>query len=139
MVNTAKNITDSKIVDIIEIPEATARLRNDGIIHITFKKDTVFDIALQLKMLEINNKITGGKRSYFIYDAEENVTITKEARDNATEIEHLAPVKGSVVVANNLAYRIIANFYIQFNKPATPFKVVRSLEEGLKWLKNLPA
>jgi hypothetical protein len=139
MVDTPKNIGDNKVVDTIETPEVIVRLRGDGIVHATFKKDAVFDIAMQLKMLEINTKITGGKKSYFIYDAEENVTITKEARDNATKIEHLAPVKGSVVVANNLAYRIIANFYIQFNKPATPFKVVRSLEEGLKWLKNLPA
>src|ERR1700740_482542 len=119
MVDVKENIKDSKIVDTIETPEVTVRLRNDGIVYATFKKDAIFDIALQMKMLDINNKITGGKLSYFIYDAEENVTITKEARDNATKIEHLAPVKGSVVIANNLAYRIIANFYIKFNKPKT--------------------
>ncbi len=139
MVDLKENSKDSEIVDSIDSPEAIVRLRRDGIVHITFKKDIIFDVEAQLRHLDINNKITGGKKSYFIYDAEENVTITKEARDNATKIEHLAPVKGTVVVANNLAYRIIANFYIKFNKPKTPFKVVDSFEKAVDWIKCLPA
>lgn len=138
MVDLKENSKDSEIVDSIDSPEAIVRLRRDGIVHITFKKDIIFDVEAQLRHLDINNKITGGKKSYFIYDAEENVTITKEARDNATKIEHLAPVKGTVVVANNLAYRIIANFYIKFNKPKTPFKVVDSFEKAVDWIKCLP-
>ena len=133
-----ENNTDSEIVNTIETPEVIIRLRRDGIVHATYKKDTVFDLAVQIKMLELNNKITGGKKSYFVYDAEENVTITKEARDNATKIEHMAPVLGSVVIANNLAYRLIANFYVKFNKPKTPFKVVDSLDKAIEWIKNLP-
>jgi hypothetical protein len=138
MIIAKENISTGDVINTIETSEVIVRLRRDGIIHATYKKDTVFDIALQLKMLEINNTITDGKRSYFIYDAEENVTITKEARDNAIKIEHLAPVKGSVVVANNLAYRIIANFYVKFNKPKTPFKVVDTFDKAVQWIKSLP-
>lgn len=130
---------DPEIVNTIEIPELTVRLRKDGIVHTTFNKGTVLDLELQTKLLDINIKITGGKKSYFIYDAAENVTITKEARDNATKIEHLAPVKGSAIVANNLAYRLIANFYVKFNKPKTPFKVFETFDKGIEWLKSLPA
>ena len=139
MIITKENIVDSDITNTIETSEVIIRLRRDGIVHATFKKDTLFDIPMQMKMLDFNNKITGGKKSYFIYDAEENVTITKEARDNAAKIEHLAPVKGSVVVADNLAYRIVANFYIKFNKPKTPFKVVETFDKAIEWIKNLPA
>ena len=88
--------------------------------------------------LKINNQITNGKKSYFIYDGEENVSITKEARDNATKIEDLSPTAGSAVVANNLAYRMVANFYIRFNKPKSPFKVVSTFEEAIAWIKTLP-
>ena len=139
MIITKENIADSDIINTIETSEVIIRLRRDEIVYVTFKKDTLFDISMQMKMLDFNNKITGGKKSYFIYDAEENVTITKEARDNATKIEHLAPVKGSVVVADNLAYRIVANFYIKFNKPKNPFKVVETFDKAIEWIKNLPA
>jgi hypothetical protein len=128
---------DEDIIDLLEIPEVIVRLRRDGIVHVTFRKDTVFDIVIQMNLLKLNNQITTGKKSYFIFVAEENVSITREARDNATKIEDLSPTVGSVVVANNLAYRMIANFYVKFNRPKHPFKVVGTFDEAVRWLKTL--
>jgi hypothetical protein len=133
-----EKIVGSDIVSMIEIPEVIVRMRADGIVHVTFRKGIVLDLELQSKLLAINIRITEGKKSYFIYDAEDSVTITKEARDNATKIEHLAPIKASAVVANNLAYRLVANFYMKFNKPKTPYKVFDNLENGIAWLKTSP-
>lgn len=132
---TSKN---SDIINTIEIPEVRVQLRRDHIVHVTYRKGTILDVELQMKILNINNKITGGKKSYFIYDAEEGVTVTKEARDNAIKIEHLTPTQASAIVANNLAYRMIANFYIKFNKPKTELKVVNTFEKGIEWIKTLP-
>jgi hypothetical protein len=129
---------DEDIIDTLEIPEVLVRMRRDGIVHVTFRKDIVLDIAVQMNLLELNNRITNGRKSYFIFDAEENVTITKEARDNATKIEDRSPTVGSAVVANNLAYRMIANFYVKFNRPKHPFKVVATPEDAVTWLKTLP-
>jgi hypothetical protein len=133
-----ENIQDSEILLIYEAPEVEVKLRRDGIVHVTFRKHAVLDIDLQMRLLDLNIKVTGGKKSLFIYDAEENVTITKEARDNATKIEHLSPNKATAVVADNLAYRLIANFYVRFNRPKMPFKVVENVEKGVAWLKSLP-
>ena len=135
--NIAKE--NDEIIEKIEIPEVRVQLRRDHIVHITYRKETILDVALQLKILDITTKITGGKKSYFIYDAEDAVTVTKEARDNAIKIEHLSPAKASAVVANTLAYRIIANFYVRFNKPKLPLKVVDTFDKGIAWLKSLPA
>ncbi len=134
---TESGLKDADIINTIEIPEVILRLRKDGIVHATFRENTVFDIPMQMKMLEESTKITNGKKSLFIYDAEDNVTITKEARDNAIHIEHRSVTSATVVVAHNLAYRIIANFYVNVNKPQTPFKVVSSFEKGIEWLKSL--
>jgi len=138
MVLEEKEIKDSEIVDQIETPELIVRLRKDGIVHITLRKHLVYDIEVQTKLLDINIKITGGKKSFFIYDAEENVIITKEARDNSHKIEQLAPSKGSAAIASNLAYRIIGNFYLKVNKPKIPFKVFDNFDKGIEWLKTLP-
>lgn len=138
MVTKNKIEKDGDIINRLEIPEAIIRLRRDGIVHVTFRRDTVFDVVVQMNMLKLNNQITDGKKSYFIYDGEENVSITKEARDNAVKIEDLSPTAGSAVIANNLAYRMVANFYVKFNKPKTPFKVVSTLEEAVAWIKTLP-
>jgi hypothetical protein len=135
---TNKIEKDDDIIDRLEIPEAVIRLRRDDIVHVTFKKDIVLDVVVQMNLLKLYNQITNGKKSYFIFDAEENVSITKEARDNATKIEDLSPTAGSAVIASNLAYRMIANFYVKFNKPKSSLKVVSNMEEAIAWIKTLP-
>jgi hypothetical protein len=126
-----------KIVREIKIPEGTVSLREDGIVYVYYHKNTVVDIDVQKRMLEVFDEITGKKKSHFIFDADDGVIVTPEARDNAIVMEDQTPVLATAVVAKNLAYRLIANFYIKVNKPKGKYRVVKSIEEGVKWLKSL--
>lgn len=126
-----------KIVREIKILEATISLREDGIVRVYYHDNTVLDVSLQLKMVDMFNEITENKKSLFIFEAGDNVVITKEARDNAILLEDSTPILASAVVANNLAYRLIANFYIKVNKPKGNYKIVGNSEEGINWLKGL--
>jgi hypothetical protein len=126
-----------RTVKEIKIPEATVSLREDGIVYVHYNKNTLLDVKLQKRMLEVFNEITGKKKSHFIFDAAEGLILTKEARDNAIVMEDQTPVLATAVVANNLGYRIIANFYIKVNKPKGKYKVVTSVEEGALWLNSL--
>jgi hypothetical protein len=126
-----------KIIREVKIPEATVSLREDGIVYVYYQKNTFLNVELQMRILEIFNDITGGKKSLFIFDADEGVVVTKGARENALIIEDISPVLASAVVAPNLAYRLIANFYMKFQKPKGQYKVVRDVEEGVNWLKTL--
>ena len=38
------------------------------------------------------------------------------------------------IVAHNLAYKIVANFYLKVKKPKTPFKVFSDEDSALVWL-----
>ena len=125
------------IIKEIKIEEATVKLRSDGIVHVYYHKNTLLDVKLQKKMLVIFNEITGIKKSSFIFEADEGLVLTKEARDNAITMEDKTPVIATAVVADNLAYRIVANFYIKVNKPKGAYRIVSSVEEGAKWLKSL--
>jgi hypothetical protein len=69
-----------------------------------------------------------------MFDAMDNVTITKEARENAIKLEEKSPSYASAAIANSLPYRLIANFYLKFNKPGIPFRLFRKEEEALEWL-----
>ncbi len=126
-----------KIVREIKIPEATVSLREDSIVHVYYHKNVVVDIELQARILEVFNELTGKKKTNFIFDADEGVIVTPEARDNAIVMEDQTPVLATAVVAKNLAYRLIANFYIKVNKPKGKYRVVKSVEEGAKWLNSL--
>lgn len=130
-------VSEVKIIKQITLPEASLSLREDGIIHVFYNNNTVLDVPLQLRMADAFNEITDSQKSYFIFEAGENVVITKEARENALKLEDSTPILASAVVANNLAYRIIAIFFIKVQKPKGQYKVVANLEDALKWLKSL--
>jgi hypothetical protein len=91
---------------------------------------------LQEKLYHLYIEICQGKKYGFIFDAMDNVTITKEARENATKLEKTSPSYATAAVANSLPYRLIANFYLKFNKPGIPFKIFRNQEDAVVWLKG---
>jgi hypothetical protein len=126
-----------KIIKTIEFSEAVLCLREDGIVQVFYNNNTVLDIPLQLKMADAFNEIASGIPSLFIFEAGEGVHITKEARDNALKLEDSTPIKASAVIADNLAYRMIANFFLKVQKPKGKYRVVANLEEAVKWLKSL--
>ncbi len=126
---------DIKIIKTIEFSEAVLSLREDGIVHVFYNDNTVLDITLQLKMADAFNEIASGTPSLFIFDAGENVQVTKEARDNALKLEDSTPIKASAVIAKNLAYRMIANFFLKVQKPKGKYRVVANIDEAVEWLK----
>lgn len=118
----------------IEIPEAIIHLRSDMIVHIIYKEGVVIDVPLQQRVLEKFNELCEGKKLPFLFDAMDHVTVTKEAKLNAIEMENKTPVLATAVFAKSLAYKLIADFYLKINKPKKPFKVFRKKEDAITWL-----
>lgn len=124
------------IITEIDETEFNLQLKTDGIVYVLFKANIVLDIPLQNKMLEKYHIITKGKLTPFIFEAEDGLNVTKEARDNAIVMEEISPCKAMAVVVNNIAYAMIGNFYLQFNKPKRPYKVFKNQKDALVWLKQ---
>jgi hypothetical protein len=127
---------NSGIIKQVVINEATVSLRKDGIVHVLFHKDVNLDLTLQMLLLNIYNEITGRKKHPFLFEAFEGITVTKEARENAVRIESEAPGCAYAVVADSIAYQLIAGFYLKMKKPAHPYKVFTTKEDAVNWLRN---
>ena len=123
-----------RLVKIVEIEEAIIGLRDDGLMHVYYKPGTEITVPLQLKTYDIFHELTKGKRIPFMFEGAADCSINKEARENAIRMEDSAPARASAVVVNNTAQKLVADFYYKFNKPKQPFKVVKTFEEGIKWL-----
>lgn len=125
---------NSKIIKTIDIEEAIISLKDNGIVYVYFKSGVTIDCDTQEKLLVNYREITNGKMHPFLFYADEQVSITKEARDNAIIIEDRAFASASAILVNNLAHRLIANFYLKFNKPKKPYKVFSKKTDAIKWL-----
>ncbi|NUM51861.1 MAG: hypothetical protein HUU48_12185 [Flavobacteriales bacterium] len=111
-------------------------INKSGIGQMHFKDNITVDVEEQMEHLNVLKKITDNKPTPFVVTAGEGVTITKEARDNALVIEPLSPICATAVVVQNLAYRIIAEFYIKVQKPKQPYKVFTDKEKAFEWCKQ---
>lgn len=132
-------VTKNKPITLKEIDckEANIAFKSNGIVYVLFKDDCVLDVDLQFRLLDSYNAITEGRLTPFIFLAAQNVTITKEARDNATSLESISPLGASAAIVTNLAYKLIANFYMRLNKPKRPFKTFSNEEEAVEWLLSI--
>lgn len=128
--------SEPEIIRKIDETEFSVTLKTDGIIYVLLKENHTLDVPLQEKMLKVYNEITGLKLSPFLFEGEDGITVTKEARDNAILIEELSPCAVMAVVVSNIAQALIANFYLKFNKPKRPYKVFSKREDGIEWLKT---
>ncbi len=119
----------------IVLPEGIVTLKTDGIVYVKYAVDITVDLDVQARMLDAFNQLTEKKLTPFLFEAEDGVTVTKEARDNAIVMEESTPCKATAVLVQNIAYAMIANFYVKFNKPKRPFKVFNKKDEAIEWLK----
>lgn len=127
-------MSDAGVIELREIEEATITLRTDGIVHVRYNEGVEITPELQKRMMKIFQEICGQTQRPFMFSAFEYVTVTKEARANAIAMESVFPGVASAVVAHNTAYRLIANFYLQVNKPKKPYKVFSTQEKAIEWL-----
>lgn len=125
------------IIKELDFPDVNLQLKSNDIVYVLFKDDCTLDIPLQLRLLDYYRDITKGKLMRFIFLAAENVSITKEARDNAILIEDQSMVGASALIVNNLAYKIIANFYMKVNKPKRPLKAFGNESDAIEWLNTI--
>ncbi|MBL7882715.1 MAG: hypothetical protein JNL69_01495 [Bacteroidia bacterium] len=125
-----------KTTTLIETSIAVISVDENGIGHQYFKDNTVLDIPEQLENLEVIKTVTEMKPTPFVISAGKNVIITKEARDNAISIEPLSPINASAIVVQNLAYRLIAEFFIKVQKPKMPYKIFTDKESAYEWCKQ---
>ena len=121
----------------LDFPDVNLQRKSNDIVYVTFKDDCTLDIPLQMRLLDYYREITDGKLMHFLFMAAENVSISKEARDNAVKIEDQSMLGASAVVVDSLPYKLIANFYLKFNKPKRPYKVFGKEEDAIKWLKTI--
>lgn len=124
------------IIKEIDHPMVYLALKSDGIGYVFLKDDTVIDVEFQEVLIDLYNQLTNKKQTPFLFEGGNDVTVTKEARDNALLIEDRSPLKATAIVVDNLAYKLISNFYLKFNKPKRPYKVFSNKQEAVEWLRN---
>lgn len=124
------------IIKTIDAPTCIISMSDEGIGFMHFKSGSTQEIKDQMENLVYLNEITEKKHTPFFVTAGDHVTIAKEAREHSLKIEEISPMYGTAVVVQNLAYKLITDFYLKVQKPKRPFAVFTSKEKAIEWCRQ---
>jgi hypothetical protein len=121
---------------VVETTVSMLTLYENGVAQMHFKDGITMDIPEQLEHLKGLIKLTHNKPTPFIITAGKFVNFTKEAKEHALVLENQSPVCASAIIVSNLAYRLLADFFIRMQKPKTPYKTFTNHEKAVDWCKQ---
>jgi hypothetical protein len=118
---------------ILEENDCLRFWEEDHIICYTYKQPVV-DLKIAKDSVLMRYRVTNNQPCLVFGDLENVKSVTREARDYYTceDAENL--VTAAAVLTPTIITKIIATFFLNFNKPKVPFKMFSSKEKAFEWL-----
>ena len=124
----------------IELSKTFLHLLEEGLVIVNPKDDIVLEIEdVQEVDQLIYDQLVLGKPFVVIIDARDiNSSVSREARDFLSKNELVLPIrKAQAIIVNSLHTKLLANFYMKFNKPINPIKVFSNFDDAYQWVKPI--
>lgn len=102
-----------------------------GIIRLSAKPFVEIDEAMALEMIEEAQRLANDESYAILFVAPDAGSISPEGR---TVFSRSKKRSALAIVSNSIVSRLIGNFFVKFNKPATPSALFSTEEEALAWL-----
>ncbi len=125
-----------KLIDEQDIGSVIYRLYEGRIFHAIIKKKEKITIKMTEKGYDFLNR-NGGGRFYNIYEFSSFSEMDPEIREWSASTSGNNYTYVDAIVISNFAQKLIADFYLKFNKPPMPTKIFKSKEKALDWILEL--
>lgn len=130
-------VKNKLFIKTIDLGHSVVHLRNDGIVQVNFADDVEMDKKESEEVVDAIGKLTDGKKSLVLNIGGVNTTVTAAGRDHSASEDGTKYTLADAFVTNSLPQKILANFYVNFNKPLVPTKIFSETDKAIEWLKNL--
>jgi len=122
--------------NIFSAGHTTILKRPDGIMEVHTHEDLCYEIEHMKEINAVFEKIIPGQRVPMFFIAGRYTSVSTEAREWGGTEEATRFSIAEAYVIQSLAQKMIANFYLRFDKPAVPTRFFNSKEEAERWLKG---
>jgi hypothetical protein len=119
-----------------DLGEAEVFIYDNGILLVRTKKYE----QITLDTVKRGNRFVasvGGGRYYNIYQFEAFSDVSPEVRVYGASSQENKHTVADAIVISGVSQKILANFYIKFNKPVSKTKIFNSLDKAVDWLISL--
>jgi len=124
-----------KLMVTKELYSAIISLDEDKVLLVKYKNGMDVDLEEAEKIMDATVNIVEKTPFYLIVDARDVLgSIDHNSRKLMSEHEVNEFNIAQAIIVNNIASRLVANFYLKFYKHSNPIKVFTNINEGRKWL-----
>lgn len=124
-------------VDVLDFNKTQVFLEENDIIHIKIKPEQVIEVNDFKEIIKRIIELGLVKPRLILFEAGYHASVSPEVRDFAAHPNANYLSLGDAIVIHTLAQRLMANFYVNFNKPSRPTKVFDNVDEAFTWLYQL--
>lgn len=123
-----------KIVKQIETKTAVISMGNDEIVRVCFKdKAEVGPLEVEENFKAYNQLVLGNKHPFMILSNSGSAAYSTDGLAYAKAHENDWPKLCVALCIKNLPQRMLANFYLKFNKPTHLHKVFDTMPDAENW------
>lgn len=108
-----------------------------GIAEHRFKPGTLIDVPLLLEAKTYRERTFGNSPHYTLAIANIGVDATDDAKELTLDSAYLRNIRARAIVVNQLAERLLINFYLRINRPPVETKLFSRRDEAVQWLLSL--
>lgn len=122
----------------IELETANVYLQASGILRIDLLHNAEISLEAARNNAEACIQLAQGQPRPFLINALDATSgYTAEARVFLAQHNPLCEIRSAqAIVVNTLPAKLIANFYLNYNKPDNPGKVFEAIGDATRWLEH---
>ncbi len=127
-----------KVIRTISIKDSfMVNYLSNGIAEVVWsEKLDVIDINILKKLTQIMGTLNEGKKIPVYISTRSFMSLTKEANDYTATEASSKYTRANAVLVDELAKRLLFNFYMLFTKRHVPIKNFSTKDEAFEWLLN---
>ncbi len=111
-------------------------LRDDGILYIYYKAKSVHNLEDAVENIQITLEVSGNTPRPLLIDMTNIKHMDRDAREVYKEASAEGKVKAVALVTKSVMSRLVANFFIGFNKPEAPIRLFNNAGDAARWLRK---
>jgi hypothetical protein len=132
---TTENLLLKPILAEKDIGSAVFRIYGGGIYYVQIKRGIKVSMEFVKEGYAFLDDFGGGE-FYNIYEFGSFADVEPDVREWAASPSNNSYTKVDAIVISSFPQKIIADFYIRFNKPVKPTKVFSSLKSAVDWIQT---
>ena len=129
----SQNIYIGKLLSEKNTVSSIFRLYENKIYHVTIKKGEKVSMDFVKEGYSFLDE-HGGGQYYNIYEFDSFSDVDPEVREWAASASNNSYTIIDAIVIKSFPQKILADFYVRFNKPVKPTRIFFSLEKAVEWV-----